>query len=106
MLARVCRAACGRARGHLARGDVEDGLAALGGLSFAIFLVIGGDGSFGICRWWRRGNGEEGALVSFGVADERCDVVVGEERVGEDLGGREPGLNGVILASAYVQVYI
>ena len=34
----------------------------------------------------RRRDGEEGALVGFGVADQGRDVVVGEEGVGEDFG--------------------
>lgn len=34
----------------------------------------------------RRGDGEEGAFVSFGVAYQRGNVVIGEESIGEDFG--------------------
>lgn len=44
--------------------------------------------------WWWRRDGEEGALVGFGVADQGRDVVVGEEGVGEDLGRGEPSASG------------
>lgn len=67
------RAACC----YLAGGDVKYCLATAGGL-----------GLDGLAGGWgrRRGDGEEGALVGFGVADEGGDVVVGEERVGENFG--------------------
>ena len=29
--------------------------------------------------------------MGFGIADERCDIVIGEEGVGEDLGRWEAG---------------
>jgi hypothetical protein len=47
-----------------------------------------GGGTLGVCgqrRWWWWWDGEEGAFVGFGVADEGGDVMVGEERVGEDF---------------------
>lgn len=93
MLARLRGPARRRARRHLAGGrDVEDGLAALSrGLPVG-FLVGAGRGAFGGVYGGRRGrDGEERALVGFGVADEGGDVVAGEERVGEDLGRRETG---------------
>jgi hypothetical protein len=37
----------------------------------------------------RRRHREERSLVRFGVADQCCDIMVGEQRVGEDLGARE-----------------
>lgn len=85
----------GRGRGRGPGGDfaglrdVEDGLAALSG---GLLLIVLGGGAFGGVRGGRgRGHGEEGALVGLGVADEGGDVVVGEERVGEDFGAGEAG---------------
>lgn len=41
--------------------------------------------------WWGCGDGEEGAFVGFGVADEGGDVWVGKEGVGEDFRWGETG---------------
>lgn len=71
----------GRAGGDLARGHVEDGAAPVG-LLFGLLERLE-DG--GCCWWWWGRHREEGSFVGFGVADEGCDVVVGEEGVGEDF---------------------
>lgn len=64
--------------GDFSSGDVEDCVPAVGGFRL---LRIGGGGWW----WWGCGDGEEGAFVGFGVADEGGDVWVGEEGVGEDF---------------------
>ena len=74
-----------RAGGDFSGSDIEDGLTALCRLCFWF-------DRFEIRGWWRGWRyGEEGAFVGFGVADEGGDVVVGEERVGEDFRRRESG---------------
>ena len=40
---------------------------------------------------WRWRDGEEGAFVGLGVADQGGDIMVGQERVCEDFRRRKPG---------------
>lgn len=72
MTPRVGGAVRRRTSRDLARADVEDGLPTVGGSG----LGFGGGGAERGRRWGGSGHREEGALVGFRVADERCDVVV------------------------------
>lgn len=67
--------------GDLAAGNVEDGLSSVRGFWWV--------GRLGGGFWGRGRDGEEGALVGFGVANQGRNVVVREEGVGKDFGRGE-----------------
>jgi hypothetical protein len=83
--ARIRRSAGWRTSGYFSRCDIEDCLTSTGSLGFWLGAAAA-LGSWG----WRRRNRKEGTFVSLCVSDQRRDIVLGEERICEYLGRREP----------------